>query len=173
MISLIVAAIKRLLPRLIRDLPWIACAFLAAGVYWQGHKADARATQIEQMKTDAANSEAQWQSRVRGIEQERQALADSIESHYLQDEQHGADTTERTISDLRRGTLKLRRQLAARDATDSLIAAQHPSAARDYGQTPGGLRQKDAEFLIRFADTADSRTRQLSACQEYLDGLSR
>ncbi|MGJ8514679.1 hypothetical protein R84981_001124 [Carnimonas sp. R-84981] len=173
MISLIMTAVKGLLPRLIRDLPWVICAFLAAGMYWQGHKADARATQIEQMKKETAISEAQWQSRMRDVELKRQALADSVESHYLQEEQHGTDTTERTISYLRRGTLKLRRQLAARDATNRLIAAQHSSTARDHGQTPSGLREQDAEFLIRFADTADSRTRQLSACQTYLDGLSR
>lgn len=158
--------------KLWEELPWLACACLAAALGWQTHRLDNRNVIIASMKTQAAESTANWTQNVLKLDGERLALADQTEKNYLAGERHAKAQTDRLIADLRSGNIRLRQQLAANAAPVARSQGSNDSAARGHhAAASGGLHESDAEFLIRFAGNADSVTRQLGQCQDYIEGL--
>lgn len=71
---------------------------------------------------------------------------------------------DRTIADLRAGTVRLRDQLAAR-AAEQPLPAPGGSACRSDGQQPGDLHPATAAALFELARDADAVAAQLALCQ--------
>lgn len=135
--------------------PWVWMAFLLLGAGWYYGHARYNAGQ--------ANIQAKWdESRAKADKAERakeQAwnkavwdLAYAAEIKRAEREQE----TDRTIADLRDGTLRLRDRFTCPKASRD-PAASAPS------QEPG-LLQSDAEFLVRFADEADQIADERNQC---------
>jgi len=73
-------------------------------------------------------------------------------------------TLNRTIADLRRGTVRVRDRFTCQGAMPQ--AAGSASGSHPAGQ--GGLSVQDAEFLVRFAGEADAIASRLTACQRVI-----
>lgn len=99
------------------------------------------------------------------VERERNAaqiIADLAEQ-YRQEQQDAQKKTDTTLADLRSGNLRLRQRLAAARCP-SLPGAVSGADGSD-GSDGTGLQRSDAEFLVRFADRADTAVRRLTLCQ--------
>lgn len=73
---------------------------------------------------------------------------------------------DRTISDLRAGTLKLRIPVTACNGTGrGLVPPPGATPSQRDGGTSAELSGPAAEFLISFASEADTIVRQLASCQ--------
>lgn len=71
--------------------------------------------------------------------------------------------TDRTIADLRNGTLRLRDRFTC----PSLPRPAEANPGDDAG-SQGGLLREDAEFLLRLGSEADRAIIQLQECQAYV-----
>jgi hypothetical protein len=113
-----------------------------------------------------AKALADQQSKARQQEQDKAAELAAIADKHQQDIANREAISNRTIADLRAGTIRLRSDIAANEFAASV---RLPSAAAGTGQRDAakgvGLRIADAEFLIRTAGEADQVADQLRACQ--------
>jgi hypothetical protein len=113
-----------------------------------------------------AKALADQQAKARQQEQDKAAELAAIDQRHQQDIANREAISNRTIADLRAGTVRLRSDIAANEFAASV---RLPSAAAGTGQRPSaqgvGLRIADAEFLIRTAGEADEVADQLRACQ--------
>jgi hypothetical protein len=124
--------------------------------------------QAELTRINLANATATalLQAKVRQQEQDKAAELAAIDKRHQQDIQTREAISNRTIADLRAGTVRLRSDIAANEFAASV---RLPSAAAGTGQRAAaqgvGLRLADAELLVRTADEADQVADQLRACQ--------
>ncbi|MGJ8526862.1 hypothetical protein LMG33818_002625 [Halomonadaceae bacterium LMG 33818] len=167
--DMIVRVVKANARKLWENAPWILCAFALAACGWEAHKLHERDATIEHMKLNDIRATSQWTQRLLSLEESRQALATHIDQRYQEGIQHGHDEDTATIAALRAGAIRLRNRLAARAPADHV--ADNRGAGIDHDQTSPGLREQDAEFLVQLADTADNRVRELTACQDFVQGL--
>lgn len=136
--------------------------------YHAGKVAGDTAHQAELTRINLANESALalLQAKVRQQEQDKAAALAAIDQQHQQDIQNREAISNRTIADLRAGTVRLRSDIAANEFAASV---RLPSAATSTGQRDAdqavGLRLADAEFLVRTADEADQVADQLRACQ--------
>lgn len=151
--------------------PWrVVLALLAvfsAGVYvgsdyqdnvWAKKWSDRNATEAEASRV--ASEEA------RTAEHSDQEVASTTADTHWKEEQNGKATTDSTLAGLHDGTLRVREQLTCPPAPPATKANTSPSVAVDSGG--GGLRGKDAEFLVRFADQSDTIARDFNYCKAEL-----
>lgn len=136
--------------------------------YHAGKVAGDTAHQAELTRINLANASALalLQAKVRQQEQDKAAELAAIDQQHQQDIANREAISNRTIADLRAGTVRLRSDIAANEFAASV---RLPSAAASTGQRNAaagvGLRIADAEFLVRTADEADQVADQLRACQ--------
>jgi hypothetical protein len=136
--------------------------------YHVGKQSGDTAHQAELTRINLANASALalLQAQVRKQEQDKAAELAAIADKHQQDIANREAISNRTIADLRAGTVRLRSDIAANEFAASV---RLPSAAAGTGQRPAaqgvGLRIADAEFLIRTANEADQVADQLRACQ--------
>jgi len=99
----------------------------------------------------------------------RQRVAE-IDAAYQKEIDDAKANADRTIADLRSGALVLRKRLAATGCP-----ARGDGAPASGGNDPQetGLREEDVRFLVLESQRADQHTRQLTACQAYIDALSK
>lgn len=151
----------------------IGLAALAATIshgvaYHVGEMSGDVAHQAELTRINLANASALalLQAKVRQQEQDKAAELAAIDQQHQQDIANREAISNRTIADLRAGTVRLRSDIAANEFAASV---RLPSSAAGTGQRPAaqgvGLRIADAEFLIRTAGEADQVADQLRACQ--------
>ncbi|WP_421793542.1 lysis system i-spanin subunit Rz [Hydrocarboniphaga effusa] len=119
--------------------------------------------QHEQQAREASDALALAHAEIRELEHgHAQRLAD-IDSRHQQEFADAQTAADRTVADLRNGTVRLRKQLAA---------ASCPAGLQFAGPSPGvneeapGLRPEDAGFLVRLADECDA---DLRAAQAVID----
>lgn len=105
----------------------------------------------------------------REIEHKDQAVASEAAEQHRKGEQDGKATTDGTITGLHDGTVRVRERFTCPPASPAPKADTTPSVVADPGR--GGLRGKDAEFLVRFADQCDSVARELNYCKAELDRI--
>lgn len=136
--------------------------------YHVGKQSGDVAHQAELTRINLANASATalLQAKVRQQEQDKTAELAAIDQRHQQEIHDREAISNRTIADLRAGTVRLRNDIAAHEFA---AAGSLPSAAAGTGQRDAakgvGLRIADAEFLVRTADEADQVADQLRACQ--------
>lgn len=136
--------------------------------YHAGKVAGDTAHQDELTRINLANASALslLQAKVRQQEQDKAAELAAIDQRHQQEIHDREAISNRTIADLRAGTVRLRSDIAANEFAASV---RLPSVAAGTGQRHAaqgvGLRIADAEFLVRTADEADQVADQLRACQ--------
>ncbi len=120
---------------------------------------------IAQNNADNATELAKLQAKTRATEQAKAAqLATIDEAHQkaIHDQQIISD---RTIADLRNGTIRLRDKFTNEFAAASRLPSATAGPSVDYAAASIKLQQQDAEFLIFTAGEADQIADQLRACQ--------
>lgn len=133
---------------------YVLLLLLAAGLYY-GHA---------RYNAGQANIQAKWDKSKEGAEKVRRAteeawnkavwdLAYAAELKRAEREQE----TDRTIAGLRSGTVRLRERFTC-------PAAKAPGASAEPVTEESGLRVTDAEFLVRFADEADTIADERNQC---------
>lgn len=157
--------------------PWVIVALIAShGVLlgWAGsaeYRLRGAQVTLAQQQADhdkAARAAAQEIARLQeaAINRERAAATElAAQAARFQQEQRDAQAqTDSTLADLRSGNLRLRQRLSAAQCPTGL-----PSAAAGAGGSDAaaqtGLRQADADFLVRESDRADAIVRELTLCQ--------
>ena len=110
-----------------------------------------------------ALASAHFRARVKELAAaERQA---EIEAAHLKEMNDAQQRTERTIANLRAGTVRLRDELASAECAIAGVSSIAAGTGQRDAACTGGLRPEHAEFLIFFADRADQVARQLQAAQ--------
>ena len=117
-------------------------------------------------RANAALALSDEQAKNRQLEgQHRDQLA-AVDQSHLKAMQANETISNRTITDLRAGTVRLRAQLAAATYVSTAAAPGTSTGQRDDATaTAPGLHDPDAEFLLREATRADALSDQLRACQ--------
>ena len=110
----------------------------------------------DQAVIDAAAKEAKQAEAITAIVEEKRIANDKL----IQDR-------DRTIADLRSGVIKLRQRFKCK-ASSLPGSPASPAGSDEAGE--GGLRDEDAEFLVRFASDADAVAIQANACSAILLG---
>jgi len=125
------------------------------------HKAE-----IQTINARNAKAVVALQSNVRALEQGRVTDMATLDKQFTERLKHEIDSKDRTIADLRAGTVQLRKRFSCDDRTaQGGTGAPGTSTSLGDAGTPGGLQTEDAEFLLREAGRADEVVAQLSACQ--------
>lgn len=166
-------------------LPYLLCLGLVAGFAWFTWSAgydtatDMARRELATVKADhqaellrislaQAQREGEDQARARKRERDHaQALA-AIDSKYSEEFNNAKAVSDRTISDLRAGVIRLRQWPdtgAGKPGTFGNLPAAGPSAGLGDGPSGGWLGIDGAARIIGAADTGDGWAAQLSACQ--------
>lgn len=144
-----------ILTQLRRLPPWVWVAFLLLGTGWWYGRVQFNAGQADiQAKWDESRAKADKAERAKEQAWNKAVwdLAYAAEIKRAEREQE----TDRTIADLRDGTLRLR------DRFTCPKASRDPAAAAP-AQEPG-LLNEDVEFLLRFAGEADTIADERNQC---------
>lgn len=144
---------------------WAVVALLAAGwLYGRHERAEGRAevqaewdAAMERGAAQAAAREQDWRNSV-------YHLAYAAEKRRIEREAE----TDRTIADLRAGTVRLRPRFTC-PAVPEGAGASSESVTAD----PGGLRIEDAEFLVRLAGEADRAADERQQCIDSYNALRK
>lgn len=159
----------------IRAVPYLAAAIALAashlGAYRHGISIERAEWQAkaDKAQADAMQQVAEAQEKARHAEQASAIAMANIDAAYLKGRTDAQAESDRTIADLRAGSVSLRQRFTCPPAAP---AGGMPKATTGTGQrdaaSEGGLRSADAEFLVQLADRADQVTRQLEACQAVI-----
>lgn len=153
-----------------KAIPWQvwAAILLACTYYWHGisrYEAGVDATNAEwQARFDRANADAD--RKAREAEQAHVAEIDRIAKNLIEERNRGFEERDKTISDLRAGTRRVRDRFKC--PAGQPTAGSGTPAAGGHGGAQAGLSDNDAEFLVREASRADEVVRQLTACQAVI-----
>lgn len=175
---MIVAFLRKFWPELL-----IAALLVAFGVLAYGHgKHVANATweaKVAKMERDQAEAlakahqeRADAEQHARDIEAQRAADMAALDEQHTKEMNDAKADAERTIADLRAGTLRLRERFTcsagARQVPGSTQAGTSTSVGD--GAATHGLQREDAEFLVRESADATSEALKLKACQAIVRG---
>ena len=155
----------------LKAIPWQAYAVagvVSLGLFYGHLRFNAGKAKIQgkfdEYKTQVASDIAKQEAENKAKELKDRLAFDAAATLL---EKRNADTkanAERTIADLRAGTLKLRNRFTC-PAKATEVAG---SSEGDNGTSEAGLLGADAEFLISEAERADKVVNQLTACQNVL-----
>ena len=161
-----------LIPWLLRGLPWLlaVAAVIGAGTYLH-HAGEVDATErvsakydakITAMQSAAAAQHLADVNAARDAEQSHATAIAAIAADNLQKADHEKVLADKTIADIRAGTLRLRDRFTAPACAGGLpgIAA---GPGVDHGTVAGGLQSQDAVFLVSESARADDSHAQ-QAC---------
>lgn len=147
-----------------------ACAIFALGGLATGymvgkHGADNR-WQAQIAANDAAASKALADKEAEYRDREHKQAADmaAIDQQHQEAAQNEIISRDRTITDMRAGTLRLRDRFAVCTTASAVPATGTGTGQRDAVQV-GGLQEQDGEFLVRLASEANQVVQQLTECQ--------
>jgi uncharacterized protein YciW len=154
----------------------IGAALVAALLGWVHHagvvsttqRLDAQyGAQIAELHADADKQHAADLEAARTSEQAHGQALTAIESNHLKAVHDEKAKFDRTITDLRAGTLRLRDNLTcAADSSSLPSAATGATLSLDAGKR--GLQPEDVETLVRIAADADQVAHQLEAAQAVI-----
>lgn len=120
---------------------------------------------------EEANGSREASEQAREVEQNDKAEADKAANQYRKEEQDGQATTDSTIAGIHDGSIRVRERFTCPPATPAPKANTSPGVVDDPGA--GGLRGKDAEFLIRFAGECRDNATKLNYLQREVERLLR
>lgn len=107
-------------------------------------------------KYNAASAKAETDARAK--EQANAATMAAIDAQHAQELDHAKQNADRTIADLRAGTLRLREQWRGCEAAASVPA---PGASAGSADAAADIRTASAAAIVRIAADADARVRAL------------
>jgi hypothetical protein len=116
----------------------------------------------------AANSQAITDAvnKARSEEQQRSAAMAALDEQHHKEYQDEIISKDRTIADLRAGTVRVRNQFTCpAAAAERATGKAGTGTGLGDGAGTGGLQTAHVEFLLREAGRADEAVRQLQACQ--------
>jgi hypothetical protein len=154
----------------------LGAALVAVSLGWVHHvgvvsttqRLDARyGAQIAKLHADADKQHAADLEAARTSEQAHGQALTVIESNHLKAAHDEKAKFDRTISDLRAGTLRLRDNLICAADSGSLPSSA-PGATLSPDPGNRGLQPEDVEALVRIAADADQVARQLEAAQAVI-----
>jgi prophage endopeptidase len=119
----------------------------------------------------AHQERADAEQRARDIEAQRAADMAALDAQHTKEMNDAKADADRTIADLRAGTLRLRERFTCPASTAAGTAGQ-AGTSTSLGDAAAryGLQPEDAEFLLSEAERADEVTVQLRACQAIVRG---
>lgn len=155
-------------------LSLILLAAIAAGVsalrsHWIGVGESRVRAEWDEDKAKAAIEHAKRVEEVRLQEQAEVARQSAIAWNLFQENQHAQAEIDRLRRDLAAGTVRVRERFRCPNPGRVPDAADTTSGSDAASER--GLRDEDAEFLIRLAGEADAIARRLTACQDILRGV--
>lgn len=115
------------------------------------------------LKANAADF-AEWKLKA---EREKAEAVAGIAKKYLEDRQRDKATSDRIIAGLRNDTLQLRKRFTCEAPRHG--GATSPDSSGAGAEGTGGLTKDDAEFLIRFAEDSDRKSRKINALIDVLE----
>lgn len=144
---------------------WAVVGLVAAGA-WYGHTQRLAGRAEVQAKWDAAveRGAAQAAAREQDWRNSIYHLAYAAEKRRLEREQE----TERTIADLRAGTLRLRPRF-----TCPAVPGDSTASGESVPADAGGLQLADVEFLLREAERADRAADERNQCIDSYNALRK
>lgn len=146
-----------------------SCYF--AGVYVEHLACVAEVTKLQQQQAlalAAANkATTDAQQAARDTEAKRASDMADLDAHYTEELNNAKANADRTIADLRAGTVRLRQRFTCKPNTSSSSQAGKAGTGTGLGagQSACGLSAEDAGFLVSEAKRADAVVVQLQACQ--------
>lgn len=172
-------------------LPFIALAAIIIGALWGAYTFGVKTENARRVAEVSDLKRTHGDDLAAMDRAHRAALAAELRAKAEREAQHAKDmaaldekftkeiedakrVSDRDIAAVRAGELRLRERFTC----PAPGPAAGPSGGADKAGTttglgddpaPGGLRQPDAEFLIRYSDEADTVVRQLSACQAIVN----
>ncbi|MDT9046447.1 MULTISPECIES: lysis system i-spanin subunit Rz [Enterobacteriaceae] len=125
------------------------------------------ATELAKAHQERADAE----QRARDIEAQRAADMAALDAQHTKEMSDARQAAERTIADLRAGTVRLRERFTCPASSTAGAGAQAgTSTGLGDAATRYGLQPEDAGFLLSEAQRADEVTVQLRACQAIVQG---
>lgn len=136
------------------------CAWNITDNYWENkwHQRDlTEANQREKYLEDIRNTEHTWAAQFA-----------AIQSWYQQELENNRAEADKTIADYRAGNLKLRKQFTClgKSVSETSTPGQINDAARECG-----LQERDVEFLVRFAERAQTVVIKYNKAVKNLDAI--
>lgn len=175
---MILALLRKFWPELL-----IAALLVAFGVLAYGHgKHVANATweaKVANMQRDQAEAlakahqeRADAEQHARDIEAQRAADMAALDANYQKELSDAKTEADRTIADLRAGTLRLRERFTCPASTGNVSTSTKAGTSTGLGDGPTthGLQRADAEFLVRESTDATNEALKLKACQAIIAG---
>lgn len=137
------------------------------GAYHHGCSVTAAAYELKitEANEQHAAALADLQAKARATEDRSAQQIAAIDRTHQERLTHEIDSRDRTIADLRAGTVSVRKRFTCPAGADQRVLDAPISTGSSDAAQGGGLQQADAEFLIRFASEADQAVTQLAACQ--------
>ncbi len=156
----------------IETIVCVACILGCIALGWRIGTDQARAEHLTVMadmvqQAQAATDKAD-QDRKDLEAKHRQDMADLDAAHFKKRETEIASTNN-LVADLRAGTVRLRKSLAAAETRALTAGATGNTTGLGDAARGTGLQQADAEFLLREAGRADQVVIQLGACQAIVE----
>jgi hypothetical protein len=168
--------LKAIAPYVIAILVAFALAFgcYEFGVHVEHARRVAEIAQLKQQYADslaAANkARADAEQAARDTEAQRVADMAALDAKYQKELSDAKTVSDRTIADLRAGTLRLRERFTCNAGSGSVPSTGQAGASAGNADAAGagGLRQADADFLVRLADRADQCAITVKALQDVV-----
>lgn len=146
---------------------WAALALVIAVLWLRSHWIGVGEDRVQarwdaQKAVYAAEREA---ARVaaRQTEERHRAEYKAIAERFTREQEKANEEANRIIADLRSGNLRLRQRFTCPRMPETAGGSEG-----NHGADQAGLSERDVDFLIRFAERADTAARRLTACQQIL-----
>ncbi|KVE35254.1 lysis system i-spanin subunit Rz [Burkholderia sp. TSV86] len=157
----------------------LAALALLFGAYEFGVRVEheARIAEVNGLKAgqakalaDANEARADAERAARDTEARRAADMATLDANYQKELNDAKTISDRTIADLQSGSVRLRQRFTCNAGGGSVPSGAQAgtSTSSTDAASSGGLRQADADFLVRFADRADQCAIQVNALQAVI-----
>lgn len=148
----------------------IALALVASTLFGAYHHGCSVTAADYELKITKANEQhaaalADLQAKARAAEDRNAQQIAAIDRTHQERLSHEIDSRDRTIADLRAGTVSVRKRFTCPASTDQRMPGAPASTGGSDAAQAGGLQQADAEFFVRFASEANAVALQLQSCQ--------
>jgi hypothetical protein len=157
----------------------VAAIALLFGAFMFGHHVEhmARVAEVSRINSahdkalaDANAKRAEAEQAARDTEAKRVADMASLDANYQKELSDAKTVSDRTIADLQSGNVRLRQRFTCNAGHGTVSSTGKAGTSTSSGDAAGtgGLRQSDADFLVRLADAADRCAIQVKALQDVV-----
>lgn len=159
--------------------PYVLAVAGVIGVFYGGYNHGVNVTndqwKAEWAKRDVQDLQAkeQFTALARATEQAATDAIEKIDEAYAKGQEDANSKAQAVIDSLKSDNSRLRKRFTCTSTNTNTggLSTAADSTSQHHGQETGGLQREDAAFLIRESERADTVTRQLSACQQWIDAV--